>query len=388
MPSLQESLATDRKLTMNEPKRQRSHGTSSDAQARSMQQLFDDAAHNEKVLRRYQQFELELLSADSLEELLTTLLKTSKKIFHLAAIELWLHDPQSSLGELFPEPFQAHPSVGFLKNDRTFQRLYPDSIGVRLVSIQEINPLPVFKGQGLRSAALLPLHRKGAFVGSMHLGAREAQRFTGEKSTEFISHMASIVAVCIENALNQERLRLLSLMDPLTKVRNRRGFHSGLETEISRASRSRDPLCLLFVDLDHFKAINDSHGHPAGDKVLRVVAQFFRETLRKVDHVCRYGGEEFALVLPNCGKELAMEIAERLRSRVSQLPIDIGDEDSTVSISVTLSMGVCCWQPTRRIDEKEQLELATSLINRSDQGVYESKEKGRDKVSYVPLHAG
>ena len=141
------------------------------------------------------------------------------------------------------------------------------------------------------------------------------------------------------------------------------------------------------MDLDHFKAINDTHGHPAGDKVLRVIAQFFRETLRKVDHVCRYGGEEFALVLPSCGQELAMEIAERLRSRVSQLEIEIGGDGDGLHLVVTLSMGVCCWQPTRRIDEKEQAELATALINRSDEGVYESKEKGRNTVSYVPLHA-
>lgn len=371
---------------MDELKSPRSTGMPPVGQARSMRQLFEEAQHNEKVLRRYQDFELALLSAERLDELLATLLRTSRATFQLAAVELWLHDPQGALAELFPEEYTADPAVVFHGNDRTFRRLFPDPTAVRLVSTQDNASLPTFKGVDIRSAALLPLYRKGAFVGSMHLGAREAQRFTGDKSTDFISHLASVVAVCIENALVQEQLRLLSLLDPLTKVKNRRSFHLSLETEISRATRSRDPLCLLFVDLDHFKAINDTHGHPAGDRVLRVVAHFFRDTLRKVDHVCRYGGEEFALVLPNCSRDLAMDIAERLRDGASQLEIEIGDEERAESISVTLSIGVCCWHPTRRIDENEQAELASALITRSDQGVYESKENGRNTVSYVPLH--
>jgi diguanylate cyclase (GGDEF)-like protein len=372
---------------MDEHKRLRPTRMSPGAEAHSMRQLFEEAQHNEKVLRRYQEFELALLSAERLDELLVTLLRSSKTIFQLAAVELWLHDPQNSLAELLPEEFASDSALVFHGSDRSFRRLFPEPTTVRLLSTQDGASLPAFRGKGVRSAALLPLYRKGAFVGSMLLGAREAQRFTADKSTDFISHMASVVAVCIENVLAQEQLRLLSLLDPLTKVKNRRGFHLGLETEISRANRSRDPLCLLFVDLDHFKAINDTHGHPAGDRVLQVIAQFLRTALRKVDHVCRYGGEEFALVLPNCGREPAMETAERLRARVSQLEIEIGDEDRTQTITVTLSIGVSCWHPTRRIRDTEQAELASALIRRSDQGVYESKASGRNTVSYVPLHA-
>jgi len=370
---------------MDELKIPRSTAMSPDAQTLSVRHLFEEAQNNEKVLRRYQEFELALLSAEHLDELLAVLLRTSKASFQLAAVELWLHDPQRSLAELFPEEYTCDPALVLHDNDRTFKRLFPHPRTVRLVSTQDGASLSTFKDGGIRSAALLPLYRKGVFVGSMHLGAREAQRFTADKSTDFISHMASVVAVCIENALVQEQLRLLSLLDPLTKVKNRRSFHLSLETEISRATRSRDPLCLLFVDLDHFKSINDTHGHPAGDRVLRDIAQFFCKTLRKVDHVCRYGGEEFALVLPNCDRELAISIAERLRGGASRLTIDIGDEERAASISVTLSIGVCCWHPTRRIDEDEQAQLASALISRSDQGVYKSKESGRNTVSYVPL---
>jgi two-component system cell cycle response regulator len=360
----------------------------------SVEQLYREAAQNEKILRRYQTFELQMLAADGFEELLHILLGNSVEFFQLAAVELWLNDPQESLAELMPAAFEKHPGIRLFRNERTFERLYAQSDErkaprVRLVSVKETKPLPVFKGQAVRSAAMLPLYRKGRFVGSMHFGAQADQRFTADKSTDFVAHLASIVAVCIENALAQEHLRRLSMLDMLTRINNRRGFQLALDREVSRASRSGDPLCLLFVDLDHFKVINDSYGHPMGDKVLRVVAQLFKDTLRKVDHVCRYGGEEFAMVMPNCSRGLAMDIAERLRRRVSQLRIELEDEDkeSGDAITVTLSMGVCCWEPDRRIDSEDEPKIAQALIARSDRGVYESKAGGRNTIRYVAFEA-
>ncbi|MFK7830926.1 MAG: GGDEF domain-containing protein [Congregibacter sp.] len=372
-------------MSVDEHKHQRSPGHVSEGPPRSVKELYEEAAQNEQILRRYQQFELKILSAGSFEALLHTLLHTSIEMLRLDAVELWLHDPQDVLGEMIPEAFLEHRDLQLLKHERIFERLYQDPLDVRLASIQKTNPLPVFKGRTLRSAAMLPLHRNGTFVGSIHFGAKGDRRFTADKSTDFMAHLASILAVCIENAVSQEHLRRLSMLDMLTRVNNRRGFHIALDREVSRAARSGDPLCLLFIDLDHFKAINDTYGHPMGDKVLRAVAQLLRDTLRRVDHVCRYGGEEFALVLPSCGRELAMDIAERLRQRVSQLQVELEDESGERgdAISVTLSMGVCCWQPDRRIDDRDEQKIATELIARSDQGVYESKANGRNTVRYV-----
>lgn len=376
-------------MPVNEKNHKRPPEPGSDGRNLSVKQLCEEAAHNEEILRRYQEFELHMLSAGSFEQLLHTLLNTAVEMLRLDAIELWLYDPQDAVLELMPEAFLQHRDLQLLKHARVFERLYQSAPSVRLASIQTTNPLPVFKGRGLRSAAMLPLRRNGQYVGSIHFGARGDRRFTEDKATDFMAHLASIVAVCIENALSQEHLRRLSMLDMLTRVNNRRGFHLALDREISRAARTNDPLCLLFVDLDHFKVINDTYGHPMGDKVLRVVAQLLRDTLRKVDHVCRYGGEEFALVLPNCSRALAMEIAERLRRRVSQLQIELEDETKKKSdaISVTLSMGVCCWQPDRRVDHTDETKIARELIARSDQGVYESKANGRNTVCYVNFKA-
>lgn len=377
-------------MSAGETKRGRSVERRSDARALSVKQLVNEAAQNEQILRRYQQFELQMLANGSLEAVLSTLLETSITALRLDATELWLCDAQDSLTEMLPEAFAAHPGLQLLKHERSFERLYEAQPVVRLVSIKDTTTLPVFKGRDLRSAAMLPLYRNNSFVGSMHFGAKTERRFTAKKSTDFMQHLASIIAVCIENAISQEHLRRLSMLDMLTRVNNRHGFDLALDKEVSRAARSGAPLSLLFVDLDHFKAINDNYGHPLGDKVLRAVAQLLKDTLRRVDHVCRYGGEEFALVLPDCRRELAMDIAERLRLRVSQLRIDIDEESDNNeggAINTTLSMGVCCWEPTRGRHKINETKIARELIQRSDQGVYEAKASGRNSVCYVAFSA-
>jgi diguanylate cyclase (GGDEF)-like protein len=195
-----------------------------------------------------------------------------------------------------------------------------------------------------------------------------------------------VIAVCFENAVNQERLHRLSMYDMLTQVKNRRAFHQSLSNEISRAARGGDPLSILFVDLDYFKKINDTYGHPMGDKVLKEVAQHINNMLRKTDHVCRYGGEEFALVLPNCGQQRAGEIAERIRQQISELKIvnDAAEDDKSQDVSVTLSIGVCCWVPLQPSEEREE-DIARELIACSDRGVYLSKAAGRNTVHFVPI---
>lgn len=350
--------------------------------------LFQKAVQNEQILRRYQQFELRLLDHhDGLEDLLDMLLRNAVDHFQLDCVELWLYDPQDTLAELLPDERLASSELQLFSNTAALDQLYGKQPTVRLVSTNEGRPLPIFSGKKLRSAALLPLVRHGILVGSLHFGARGHQRFTLDKSTDFISHLASIVSVCLENSVNQERLHRLSMYDMLTQVKNRRAFHQALDKEVSRAARNGDPLSLLFVDLDYFKQVNDTYGHPMGDKVLKEVAQYINDMLRKTDHVCRYGGEEFALVLPHCGQQRAMEIAERIRQQISELVIEneAADEEACQEVGVTLSIGVCCWLPMGDEAGNEEV-IARELIACSDQGVYLSKASGRNCVHYIALN--
>jgi diguanylate cyclase (GGDEF)-like protein len=359
--------------------------------------LFQKAVQNEQIMRRYQQFELKLLDHNGFEQLLDLLLRNAVDYFQLDCVELWLYDPQQTLVELLPDDYQTITNLHLCHSTAPLEKLYGSQPTVRLMSSSDGKKLPVFDGKELRSAALLPLVRQNILVGSLHFGALGHQRFTLDKSTDFIAHLASIVSVCLENSVNQERLHRLSMYDMLTKVKNRRAFHHALDSEVSRAARNGDPLSLLFVDLDHFKQVNDTYGHPMGDKVLKAVAQLMDEMLRKTDHVCRYGGEEFALVLPNCGQQRALEISERIRQQVSELIVinDDAEDEACRNVSVTLSMGICCWLPQHGLEynaetqqglSKEQEEaMAKDLVACSDQGVYLSKAAGRNCVKYVGL---
>lgn len=346
----------------------------------SLASLVRKATENERILRRYQQMELQLLSAEGLEDLLQRLLVGSRRAFSLDAVELRLFDPHGALAELLGDAAQAQPGLQLLSSDSGLKALYQGDIGVRLVSgARALAGLKVFAGSRIRSTALLPMVRQGRLVGSLHFGSGEAARFTADKSTDFIAHLASVAAICLENGVNREQLHRLSLMDTLTQVGNRRAFQRNLDTEIARALRQARPLSLLFVDLDHFKRINDRHGHHVGDQVLRAVARHIALMLRKTDHVCRFGGEEFALILPDCERSLALEVAERIRAEVAGLQVT-DDEDQRVP--VTLSIGVCCWASP---DVSPPQQLARALLKAADHAVYAAKKAGRNRVCYQAL---
>jgi diguanylate cyclase len=150
----------------------------------------------------------------------------------------------------------------------------------------------------------------------------------------------------------------MALTDPLTGLPNRRAWEGRLPGELARARRDGRPLCLAVLDLDHLKAFNDRHGHPAGDALLRGAATAWSRELRAGDLLARYGGEEFVLVLPNCSPGEAMAIAERLRARTP------GGQ--------TCSIGVAAWDGSAS---------PAALVGSADAALYDAKLAGRDRIS-------
>ncbi len=163
----------------------------------------------------------------------------------------------------------------------------------------------------------------------------------------------------------------LSLQDGLTGVANARQFRATLDRELDRSARTHEPLALILADLDHFKTINDTHGHPAGDQVLRVVAKRLKDNLRPMDTIARYGGEEFALILPNSSVTSLGRVAERLRQCVAQEPVTLPDG---TTLNVTASFGVASSQPWATLS-------AAALIDCADRHLYLAKSRGRNQVS-------
>lgn len=174
----------------------------------------------------------------------------------------------------------------------------------------------------------------------------------------------------------QELLEKYAFIDALTEIPNRRRFDEVLEKEWNRALRSRQPMSILFMDLDDFKAFNDTYGHGKGDEALRKVAQEIDRSLRRAgDFVARYGGEEFAAILPYTQEEKALSIAEQIGLNVQNLGIQ--HASSRVAQVVTLSIGVTTAAPHESVP-------ISSLVEMADQALYDAKRQGRNRVCLAP----
>jgi diguanylate cyclase len=168
----------------------------------------------------------------------------------------------------------------------------------------------------------------------------------------------------------QEDLLRQATTDPLTGVGNRAAFEARLTLELERAARSGTPIALLVIDVDHFKRLNDTFGHQAGDQVLRRIAQTLDENVRKVDYVARYGGEEFVVVAPTAKPEGARILAERLREAVETQIVHCDDQELTATISI--GVGVA----TEVTDSSD----AKALFKAADEQLYKAKRGGRNRV--------
>jgi diguanylate cyclase (GGDEF)-like protein len=182
-------------------------------------------------------------------------------------------------------------------------------------------------------------------------------------------------SLAIELKSANEKLRELATKDGLTELYNHRFFQQAIEKEIGRAYRYKKPLSLLLLDIDHFKRVNDQYGHPAGDKVLKVISAIMLKVVRESDMVARYGGEEFAVMLPETDLSGGAILAERLRKAVEKVEIPADGE----IIKTTISIGVTTYNLASKHADKAQ------FIRAADKGLYLSKESGRNKISIVNM---
>jgi diguanylate cyclase (GGDEF)-like protein len=217
--------------------------------------------------------------------------------------------------------------------------------------------------------------------GALRAGADECLDGSGSEALLQARFGAARRTSDLESALRTALVesRRLATTDELTGVANRRFFATHYLREIARAARYSHPICVAMCDIDHFKRINDQHGHPVGDEVLRQVAQRMQRCLRRgTDWIARLGGEEFAVVLPETGLDQALLVCRKLREALAAQPFASG----SVRLSVTASFGVAGIESVPR----KSKGLAERLMSVADRALYRSKEAGRDRVAGVRLH--
>jgi diguanylate cyclase (GGDEF)-like protein len=194
---------------------------------------------------------------------------------------------------------------------------------------------------------------------------KETECPLGESSCKWLDEIEKLRAQVSE-------LSGLVAIDALTGLFNYRHFKAVLQTELDRAKRSGTPTSLVLVDIDHFKSINDSHGHEAGNLVLKQLADICLGEVRTTDVVCRYGGEIFAIIFPDTHLNLAVKVADRIREEIAATPVALETEE----IDVTVSMGASVYMKTSVID-------LVDFVDSVDKFLYEAKQSGRNCICHI-----
>lgn len=351
----------------------------------SLNDLLKKAKQNQITQEKFYQLELYFLQSTSLLGLFGKLLTELKVKLDLELVELHIVDSNSEIQRLINDIYGEleFENLIYHENTQKLNILLNEKKDIQLTQQPEIiSQLFGFSQKKIYSVALLPLVREGKLIGSIHFGSHNKQRFVPGLATSFLEHLGSIIGICIENAITQEQFKLLSLVDLLTRTKNRRYFIQSLTKEIARATRSNSPISCLFLDLDHFKQVNDTHGHLTGDRALQSVASTIMPLLRQSDVFARFGGEEFTILLPDTKLKQALEIAQRIRTEVSQISIA---DDHNEAFKITVSIGVSTWEANHSSVTFE--EAQNYLISQADKGVYLAKEKGRNCVQVAGSEA-
>jgi len=339
--------------------------------------------HNERIWDGFRRIEIQMIGAQSLRDVVGVLATEFPRTFtRVDCVTLACFDPEYELTRML-ESGPAEGEGGGIDIAGHFAtlsydalaRLFPAPYKPVLGPCRDEWRSLLFAGHRgpLASVALAPLVLRNQLIGSLNQGSRDVSHFSPETATDLLEHLAAVVAMCVDNVVNRERLRLYGLMDPLTGVANRRFFERRLGEEVERWFRRGEPLTAMLIDVDHFKSVNDRFGHQIGDRVLQEVAALLGRDLRAADVLARYGGEEFVLLLPNTTPTQATAIAQRVCAHVARHCFHDGDP----SLSVTVSVGVACLNADSELDGDAP---AAWLLQQADAALYRAKQTGRNRV--------
>ena len=335
---------------------------------------------NEEKMRRSQQRELCLLQADDLDVLFAELLDGLKASYGLPYVSVVLCDPDHDIRHLMLAAGAPAENYERLLMVESLTGMAPQYVALRspwLGAYSACDHQMIFPGaENLASVAMIPLLHRKKLIGSINLGSADAQRFARGLATDFLEHLGVIASFCIENTVNRARLLRSGFTDVLTGWHNRRYLQLRLHEELARARRDRTHLACLMLDVDHFKRVNDSWGHAAGDAVLRELANRIDSQVRASDVAARFGGEEFVVLMPDTDTASGELLAERIRRAIAAADIALPCGEQ---VTVTVSIGIAGVRPGP--DEDDLKTIGDALIARADVALYRAKSGGRDQVA-------
>jgi len=323
--------------------------------AESLQQHIKEIEEKSSELEAGYRILTRLSTTIDREALMRGVLEVISEVLSARRCELMALDARRRRMDRFTFEDQNYRSAALSPADLGFER-FEDADNLDATARKMLAPGPddLFIGLGI----------DGVAIGGLLLSPAEGRRFK-ESERKLAKGISNHLMVALENA----RLYELAIRDGLTGLTVRRYFLARLQEELDRAHRYRQPFCLLMIDIDHFKMVNDTRGHPAGDQVLRAISTRLKNELRSTDLMSRYGGEELVVLLPNQDRQQGFRVAEKLRQAAARRPFQAGEG---APLTLTVSVGVSGYP-----HDGDEAEL---LLARADEALYSAKQSGRNLV--------
>lgn len=342
--------------------------------------LLELAHRNQSIMARHQSFDLKIIGANSFRELITNIFSALAITSELDVVSLVLFDKFGDLQQMLCDlkiDLNEFPHLIFLRHEVELSQPETALRKPQLGLYQSLAYSSYFSSFNKKPAsiAIIPMRRQGRLIGCLNLGSFKADRFQPNMATDFIERLGSIIAICLENVINNERLTYIGLTDPLTNVSNRRYVEQRMLEEIARARRQRYSIACMYLDIDFFKQINDRYGHQGGDDVLKEVAKRIKDELRLSDTLGRFGGEEFVVVLVNTNLHDAIQVAERIRKSIEGQDFVLSESGTC---QATISIGLTTIDENTNYDDASS--IARDLVLRADRALYQAKNGGRNQV--------
>jgi diguanylate cyclase (GGDEF)-like protein len=333
--------------------------------------LFDDQRRRVQELDALRTTIADITGELALPSLSRAIIERATALLGAAGGELGLYDPDNEKITILVSYQMAMDNAGIIID-------MGEGLMGHVAEIQEtlrIDDYQVWAGQSekyqgckIHGAIAAPLMIRRRFLGVLGIMTTDPKQKFTTSDLNLLSLFAQQAAIAVENAQLFEEKERQVRTDALTSVYNRRGLSEFGQRELDRAYRYDRLLAAIMLDIDNFKIINDTHGHPIGDLILIELADRLANNLRELDILVRYGGEEFAILLPETSLENAALLAERLRESVANLPFCV----NALTLEVTISLGVA--------GKSEKKQALNDLLSQADQAMYQAKDSGRNCV--------